>query len=222
MQASPHPRNLSHGIPSRKCCGPPLLRTGSRGSWQGESRRHCMLPFSNTRPPVPGSLPRHAANIDCCIQTGLTIVVAQGTMIITSLLAAYAGRSSGWRGYWLVNLVSFVSLPIRCAIAGSLIESWAVWPVQVIDGIGAGLQSVSTPAIVARILGETGRVNIGLGAVMTLQNAGAALSNVFAGWVAEAQGYNVALYVLGVFPVVSVALWIGFFPVLAKSGIFRS
>lgn len=149
-------------------------------------------------------------------------MVAQGTMIAMSLLAACAGRARGWRGYWLVNLVSFASLPVRCALAGSLIESWAVWPVQVVDGVGAGLQSVSTPAIVARVLGDTGRVNVGLGAVMTFQNAGAALSNVFAGWVAEARGYSFALYVLGVFPLVSVALWVGFLPVLVKSGIFRS
>jgi hypothetical protein len=46
-------------------------------------------------------------------------------------------------------------------------------PRQFLDGIGAGLQSVAVPGLVARILSGTGRVNVGQGAVMTVQGLGA-------------------------------------------------
>jgi hypothetical protein len=37
-------------------------------------------------------------------------------------------------------------------IATSVIKYWEVFPVQAPDGIGAGLQSVAVPGLVARIL----------------------------------------------------------------------
>lgn len=170
--------------------------------------------------PLYGEAVVAAGKGDPAAITGLTVVVAQGIMVPMSFLAMFSSRLTGWKGYWLCLLVSFSSLPVRCALAGSLIEGWAVWPVQVLDGVGAGLQSVATPGVVARVLGGTGRVNMGLGAVMTAQNVGAALSGVFGGWMAEKRGYSVALYVLGVFPLVAVVVWVGSVRVLARSGVF--
>jgi MFS family permease len=111
----------------------------------------------------------------------LTIVVAQGVMIIVSLIAM---RMAEKEGLWLVLLVSFVALPIRGLIAAFVINRWGVYPVQILDGIGAGLQSVAVPALVARILNGTGRVNVGQGAVMTVQGLGASLSPAIGGWIA--------------------------------------
>ena len=55
-----------------------------------------------------------------------------------------------------------------------------------LDGVGAGLQSVAVPGLVARILNGTGRVNVGQGAVMTVQGLGASLSPAIGGWMAQA------------------------------------
>jgi hypothetical protein len=107
----------------------------------------------------------------------LTIVVAQGVMIIVSLIAM---RMAEKEGLWLVLLVSFVALPIRGLIAAFVINR-CVYPVQILDGIGAGLQSVAVPALVARILNGAGRVNVGQGAVMTVQGLGASLSPAIGG-----------------------------------------
>src|SRR5579862_1255636 len=93
-----------------------------------------------------------------------TIVVAQATMVVASVAAI---RLTHRRGLWLVLLISFVSLPIRGILAAHIIHAWGVFPVQILDGVGAGLQSVAVPALVARILNGTGRVNVGQGAVMT-------------------------------------------------------
>ena len=139
--------------------------------------------------------------------TALTVVVAQGVMIVTALLAM---RMAAGRGYWLVMLVSFIALPVRGLLAGSFIESWGVWPVQALDGIGAGLQSVAVPGLVACLLNGTGRVNVGQGAVMTIQGVGASLSPAIGGWLAQELGYHIAFYILGGFAVASLGLWIGF------------
>lgn len=136
-----------------------------------------------------------------------TVVVAQAVMIVASLGAM---RMASGKGYWLVMLISFAALPLRGALAGTFIEHWGVWPVQALDGIGAGLQSVAVPGLVACLLNGTGRVNVGQGAVMTVQGVGASLSPAIGGWLAQALGYHVAFYILGSFALISLALWIGF------------
>jgi MFS family permease len=136
-----------------------------------------------------------------------TVVVAQAVMIFASLAAM---RVAAGRGYWLVILISFAVLPLRGFLAGTFIEHWGVWPVQALDGIGAGLQSVAVPGLVARLLNGTGRVNVGQGVVMTAQGVGASLSPAIGGWLAQLLGYHVAFYILGAFAVVSVGLWVGF------------
>ncbi len=140
-----------------------------------------------------------------------TIVVAQGVMIVASIAAM---RMAEKEGYWLVLLISFLALPIRGVIAASVIEPWGVFPVQALDGIGAGLQSVAVPGLVARILNGTGRVNVGQGAVMTMQGLGAALSPAIGGWIAQRLGYPAAFLILGGIALGSIAIWLGFAPLL--------
>src|ERR1700692_3185975 len=136
-----------------------------------------------------------------------TIVVAQGTMIFASLIAM---RLADRKGYWLVLLISFIALPIRGVIAAHVMNKWGVYPVQILDGIGAGLQSVAVPGLVARILDRTGRVNVGQGAVMTVQGLGASLSPAIGGWIAQEIGYSAMFLILGSFALGSIALWLGF------------
>lgn len=139
--------------------------------------------------------------------TAETVVVAQAVMIVASTAAM---KLSAGRGYWLVILISFAALPVRGILAATFIEPWGVWPVQALDGIGAGLQSVAVPGLVACLLAGTGRVNVGQGAVMTMQGIGASLSPAIGGWMAQAFGYRIAFFVLGSFALVSVGLWLGF------------
>jgi MFS family permease len=135
----------------------------------------------------------------------LTIVVAQGVMIVASLIAM---RMIEKEGAWVVVLISFLALPLRGLIAAYLINRWGVYPVQMLDGVGAGLQSVAVPALVARILNGTGRINVGQGAVMTVQGLGASLSPAIGGWIAQEIGYGAAFMILGGFALGSLALWI--------------
>lgn len=148
---------------------------------------------------------------DAALFTATTVVVAQAVMIVTALLAM---RMAAGKGYWLVLLISFASLPLRGLLAGSFIEHWGVWPVQALDGIGAGLQSVAVPGLVACMLNGTGRVNVGQGAVIAVQGIGASLSPAIGGWLAQSIGYRPAFYILGSFALISLALWIGFAAIL--------
>jgi MFS family permease len=140
-----------------------------------------------------------------------TVVVAQAVMIVASLWAA---RIAGTRGYWIIMLITFIALPIRGLVAASFITPWGVYPVQILDGIGAGLQSVAVPGLVARILNGTGRVNVGQGAVMTVQGLGASLSPALGGWIAQSVGYHAMFLFLGSFPLASLAIWVSFHRIL--------
>ena len=91
-----------------------------------------------------------------------------------------------------------------------MISHWGVYPVQILDGVGAGLQSVAVPGLVARILNGTGRVNVGQGAVMTVQGLGASLSPAIGGWLAQEIGYGAMFMILGISRWVRSLLWVGF------------
>lgn len=146
----------------------------------------------------------------------ITIVVAQGVMILTSLFAMRLGEK---RGLWIVLLVSFAALPIRGILAALLISKWGVYPVQFLDGVGAGLQSVAVPGLVARILNGTGRINVGQGAVMTAQGVGASLSPAVGGWLSQGLGYPTAFLILGSFAVGSVVLWLMFASAIKQAAV---
>src|SRR5258705_6840936 len=115
----------------------------------------------------------------------LTIVVAQAVMIVASIAAM---RMAEKEGYWLVLLISFIALPVRGVVAASVIKYWGAVAGQALGGIVAGLESVAAPGLVARILNGTGRVNVGQGAVMTVQGVGAALSPAIGGRLGQELG----------------------------------
>ncbi len=135
----------------------------------------------------------------------LTVIIAQLVMIIASIAGMKIAEKNG---YWMIMLISFLSLPLRGLIASQMISEVGLYPVQILDGIGAGLQSVAVPGLVAHILNGTGRINIGQGAVMTVQGVGAALSPAIGGWIAQQMGYSSAFLILGSIAVISIALWI--------------
>ncbi|WP_294205432.1 MFS transporter [uncultured Chryseobacterium sp.] len=135
----------------------------------------------------------------------LTVIIAQLVMIVASIVAMKMAES---KGYWLVILISFIALPLRGFIASHMISHAGLYPVQILDGIGAGLQSVAVPGLVAHILNGTGRINVGQGAVMTVQGLGASLSPAIGGWIAQKINYSSAFLILGGFALVSIALWL--------------
>ena len=146
--------------------------------------------------------------------TSATVIVAQLTMIPMALLASWL---AGKRGYWIVFLLALVALPIRGLLAAYLNSPAGLLPVQVLDGVGAGLLGVAVPGLVAQILSGTGHVNAGLGAVLTLQGVGAALSPALGGIVAERFGYSESFEVLAVVAIAGLVLWIVTRPLMVEA-----
>lgn len=138
--------------------------------------------------------------------TSATVIVAQLTMIGTALLAA---RLAETRGYWIVLLIALLALPVRGVIAAVVTGPIGLVPVQVLDGVGAGMLGVAVAGLVARILVGTGHVNAGLGAVLTMQAIGASLSTTLGGIAAEWLSYEAAFLVLGGVAAMALALWVG-------------
>jgi MFS family permease len=134
-----------------------------------------------------------------------TIVIAQGVMVIASIIAM---RIAEKRNYWLIMLASFLILPLRGILGYFIAGWWGVVPIEILDGVGIGLQSVAVPGMVARSLYGTGRVNLAQGAVITIQGAGASLSPALGGWIAQGTGFSPALLVLGGLGLVAAAIWI--------------
>ena len=134
------------------------------------------------------------------------VVIAQGVMVIAAVVAM---RIVEKRNYWLVLLISFLVLPLRGVFAYFLSGWWGVVPVEILDGVGIGLQSVAVPGMVARSLYGTGRVNLAQGAVITIQGAGAAFSPALGGWIAQWVGFSPTFLVLGGFGLIAAAAWIG-------------
>lgn len=156
--------------------------------------------------PLLGQAAVARGQADPAAYTAMTIIVAQGVMIPVALAA---GRIATRLGYWPLVTVALVSLVVRGVIAAAWPSPWALVPAQILDGIGAGLLGVALPGLVARLLQGSGRVNAGLGAVMTVQGMGAALSPALAGWLAHRFGYAMAFAALSGIAMLALAMRLG-------------
>lgn len=137
--------------------------------------------------------------------TAITTGISQLAMIVMALAAPWLIRRFGLASVFIVALSA---LPIRGAIAGSFDSFGVIYPVQILDGVGAGLIGIATPLAAERILSGTGRFNVGLAAVMTVQGIGASLSNGVAGWLTTLGGYSLAYWIHGAVAIVALALFI--------------
>ena len=126
--------------------------------------------------------------------TAIITGIAQFAMIFVAAIAPWLIRRFGLSAVFLIALIA---LPIRGLLAASFDSFWVVYPVQLLDGVGAGLLGIATPVAVERILKGTGRFNVGLAGVMTIQGIGASLSNGVAGWLTTIGGYALSHLVGG-------------------------
>ncbi|HWU62758.1 MAG TPA: MFS transporter [Ensifer sp.] len=137
--------------------------------------------------------------------TAITTGVSQVSMIFMALAAPFLIRRFGLA---TVLLIGLVALPIRGAIAGAFSSFGSIYPVQVLDGVGAGLIGIATAIAVERILSGTGRFNVGLAVVGTIQGIGASSSNIVAGWLTDLGGYRLAYWVHGGVALIAVVVFL--------------
>ncbi|SFU74761.1 Predicted arabinose efflux permease, MFS family [Methylobacterium sp. 174MFSha1.1] len=147
---------------------------------------------------------RTAAGADPSLTTGVMTVVAQATMVGAALLAARVARGRGHAGVLSLALGLVVVRGILAAFATSW---WLVIPVQVLEGLAMGLGGVAIPALVAEIMKGSGHAGAGLGGVMTAYGAGAALSPLLAGLVAQSLGFPATFFTLAAVAAVGLGAW---------------
>jgi MFS family permease len=121
------------------------------------------------------------------------IVAAQIIMVPMALLV---GRKANRWGRKPLFLAGFLILPIRGILYTFSDDPYWLVSVQLLDGVGAGLYGALFPLIVADLMGGSGRFNVALGAVMTAQGIGAALSTMLAGVVVVNAGYSASFLTL--------------------------
>ena len=141
--------------------------------------------------------------VNAAAYTAGTVILAQATMILTALWGA---RTAEQKGYGRLFFLALLALPLRGCIAGLWDSPWSILPVQVLDGVGAGLLGVATPGLTARLLQGGGHVNLGLGFVLTIQALGASFSNTYGGLFAHHVSYSVAFLALAAAPCAGLAL----------------
>lgn len=144
-------------------------------------------------------------NVNGAAYTAGTVVLAQAAMIGMALWGAGVAQK---KGYGRLFLLALMALPLRGCIAGLWESPWNIIPVQILDGVGAGLLGVATPGIVARLLQGSGHINMGLGLVLTIQGVGASLSNTYGGLFAHHVSYSAAFLALAVAPCMGLCVFI--------------
>ena len=87
---------------------------------------------------------------------------------------------------------------LRCCSAILSDDPYWLVGVQVLDGVGAGIFGALFPLTVQDLTHGTGRFNVSLGAATAAWGLGAAMSNIIAGWIVVAAGYDAAFISLGV------------------------
>jgi len=143
----------------------------------------------------------------CVITTQLTI----------TLLASWSGRKASSWGRKPLLLIGFGVLPIR-AVLYTLTSSPAILvPIQVLDGVGAGIFGVVSVLVIADLTQGTGRFNLTLGAITTAVGIGAALSQVVAGSIVHKLGYTAGFLFLGAIAAAALAILYFFMPETRKS-----
>ena len=119
--------------------------------------------------------------------TSACIIIAQLVMVPMAVLA---GRMADVWGRKPLFLVAFAVLPIRAVLYTFSNDTAWLLGVQVLDGVGAGLFITLLPLLVADLTRGTGRYNMALGVVITVQGIGGSLSGLAVGEIVDHFGYS--------------------------------
>ena len=122
------------------------------------------------------------------------IIAAQAIMLPVAVLA---GRYADRVGRKPILLLGFGVLPVRAVLYTLSNHSGWLIGVQLLDGVGAGIFGAIVPLVVSDLMRGTGRYNLALGGVATMQGIGASASGLIAGEIVDHAGYSAAFLAAG-------------------------
>ena len=141
--------------------------------------------------------------------TSACIIGAQAMMIPTAVLVGW--KADIW-GRKPLLMVAFTILPIRAALYTFSDGTMWLLGVQLLDGVSAGIFMALMPLLVADITRGTGRYNMALGAVITMQGIGGSLSGLASGLIVDHFGYDTAFLTLSFVAAAACLIFFFFMP----------
>jgi len=109
-------------------------------------------------------------------------------------------------------LIAFAVLPVRALLYTFSDNTAWLLGVQLLDGVGWGIFSALMPLVVADITRGTGRYNMAMGGVVTMQGIGGSLSGLAAGLIVDHLGYSPAFLSLGLVAAIAGAVYLLLMP----------
>lgn len=137
----------------------------------------------------------------------LTVAISQAVMIPVALLTA---RYAAQYGYARLIVIALIVLPVRAAIASFWGNEFVIFPVQALDGVGAGILGVAVPGLIASLFNGSGHINAALGLVMLLQGLGASFSPALAGVIVSHTSWSFAYMILAGIALCALFIWLMF------------
>jgi len=138
------------------------------------------------------------------------VLFTSAIVLIPQIVAAatamwIARRAEDW-GRKPLLLIGLAALSIRAVLFAVVAGSWVLLPLQVLDGLSAGLIGVLIPLAIADLTRGTGRYNLAQGYAGTAVGIGAALSLAGSGFLVEHGGYAASFLALAAIGLLGFAL----------------
>jgi MFS family permease len=172
----------------------------------------CALLFQFANAPLLALAAQKLAIAHPDVATALTsacIIIAQVVMVPMAMLV---GRMADSWGRKPLFLVAFAVLPIRAVLYTFSDDAAWLLGVQVLDGVGAGIFITLLPLLVADITRGTGRYNMALGTVITVQGIGGSLSGLAVGLIVDHFSYSAAFVTMAICAAIAGVAFLLFMP----------
>ncbi len=188
---------------------------GSQSTWQALMASHPLLVLGGAafafQTANGAMLPFLAQSL---AQQGRNPSLTAGAMTVTAQLCMMAAALAVPRlakrfGNVSLLAAAFCIVASRACLAAWSSDLWCIASIEVLEGLSMGLAGVCIPALVADVMSDSGHASAGLGGVMTAYGAGATLSPILAGLVAQYAGYRAAFLLLGCVAVAGLIFWLG-------------
>ncbi|MBH3058366.1 MFS transporter [Serratia marcescens] len=141
-----------------------------------------------------------------------TIIISQVVMIPVAV--QISGQIEKY-GYWRLIMLALLIMPVRAALAATTGDPVMMIPVQILDGLAAGILGVAVPSFIVSLLRGSGHVNAGQSVVMLMQGAGASMSPALTGMIAGRYSFSVAFGALSIIAMAALLIWWRYTPVLS-------
>jgi MFS family permease len=172
----------------------------------------CLMLFHFANAPLLPLVGQKLAAANPTLATAMMSFCVIAAQLVMLPVAVISGRRADRWGRKPILLAAFAILPIRAVLYTlSNNREWLIG-VQVLDGIGAGILGTLTPLVVADLMRGTGRYNLALGAVATVQGIGASLSGLAAGVLVDRSGYGAAFLAAGAAAAVALVVCLTLMP----------